>query len=233
MIRVVAVLALVVLPTLAVAQTPPSLPGDATLLHLSDRAERPVTRDVLEATLRVEGVDDEAAKLQAALNRHMTAAVARAKSVAGVIVATDGYWVYRDAPQNGGRWRGSATLSLRSQDSAALLALAGALQQDGLVMQSLGYELRPETARTVEDELAAEALGRLKVRAARIAETLGLAVERIRDLRVGNATGAEPPMPRFAAQAATAAEAPPPAAEPGEATVAVTVDAEVVLVPRR
>jgi hypothetical protein len=53
------------------------------------------------------------------------------------------------------------------------------------------------------------------------------AVLRYRDLRVGNAETEGRPMPRFAG-AATAAMA-PPVAEPGEAVVRVTVEAELLL----
>ena len=56
-------------------------------------------------------------------------------------------------------------------------------------------------------------------------------VERIRDLQVGNADGTQPvPRPLFM-QARAAASA--PVAEPGDATVSVSVSAEVLLTPRR
>jgi hypothetical protein len=55
-----------------------------------------------------------------------------------------------------------------------------------------------------------------------------LAVLRYRDLRVGNAETGGRPVPRFAAMAAA-----PPVAEPGEAVIRVTIDAEVLLAPPR
>jgi len=51
---------------------------------------------------------------------------------------------------------------------------------------------------------------------------------RYRDLRVGNAETTGRPMPRFAAMAAAA-----PVAEPGEAVVRVTVEAELLLAASR
>lgn len=235
MTRLILAFALGLLPALAAAQTTsPPLPDNATLLHLGEQAHRMVTRDELRAVLRVEAVDTDAAKLQAAINKRMQAAVARAKSVAGVTVATGGYSVYQEQPKDKPpRWHGMATLSLVGRDPAPLLELAGSLQQDGLVVSSLAYELTPEAARSVEDELTGEALARLKQRAERTAAALGLAVERIRDLRIGNAGGV-PPVPRMMMLGGAApAAAPPPVAEPGEAQVTVSVDAEVVLVPRR
>lgn len=208
-------------------------PGDtATVLHLSERAERPVVRDQLRAVLRVEASDSDAARLQAEIDRRMAAAVARAKSVAGVSLFTSGYAVSqqqgKDQPP---QWHGSAGLTLTEREPAApLLALLGELQQSGLLMSSLAYELTPEGTRQAEDELTAEALERLRQRAGRIAVTLGVAVRRIRDLRVGNATGAQPAPRLFATVAGGGA--PAPVAEPGEATVGVSVEAEFELGPK-
>jgi predicted secreted protein len=226
----------------ALAQTPaapsPPLPENATVLHLSEPAQRQVTRDELRAVLRVEAVDTDAAKLQADINRRLDAALAKAKSVATLRVETSGYSVYPDSGPSvvskgrSNQWRGSASLSLIGQDPAPLLALVGELQKEGLVLSSLAYELTPAAARAVEGELTDEALARMKERAQKIAATLGLSVERIRDLRVGNALGTQP-VPRVFAEKMMTASAPSPVAEPGEATVTVTVDADMVLMPKR
>jgi uncharacterized protein YggE len=57
-------------------------------------------------------------------------------------------------------------------------------------------------------------------------------VQQIRDVIVGNAEGgARPPMPMFAMRAGAAA-APAPVAEPGDAQISVTVQAEVWLAPK-
>ena len=226
-----AVLFTLTLPALAAAAPDAA----ATLLHLSDRAERPVVRDQLRAVLRVDANDSDAARLKAGINRRMAAAVERAKAVAGVSVFTSGYSVYQQHPKDQpAQWHGTAGLTLTAHDAAALLALAGELQQRGLVMSSLAYEVTPEAARSAEDALTSEALGRLRRRAQRIAGDLGLAVIRIRELRVGNAGGAPPVMRFFGAAAGVAAPAaaPPPVAEPGEAAISVSVDAEIELGPK-
>jgi predicted secreted protein len=230
----------VAMPVLAQAPVVPSppLPDNATLLHLSEPAQRLVARDELHAVLRVEAVDTDAAKLQAEINHRLAAALAKAKSVTTLRVETSGYSVYPEAGPSmvsktrTNQWRGSAGLTLIGQDPGPLLALVGELQKEGLVLSSLAYELTPAAARAVEGELTDEALARMKERAAKIAATLGLSVERIRDLRVGNALGTQP-VPRFFEQKMATASAPAPVAEPGEATVTVTVDADIVLMPKR
>jgi predicted secreted protein len=201
-----------------------------TVLHLSQTAERSVVRDLLRIELRVEETGADARSVQTAINRRMAAALDRARQVQGVRVETGSYNVGEERPQNGPtRWRGSQSVILTGKDSDSILKLAGALQSDGLSTSSLTYDAAPETVRGAEEDLTAEALAALDHRAASIADRMHLAVVRFRDVRVGNAeTGGRPPVPRFAAMAMAA-----PVAEPGEATVRVTIDAELLLAPPR
>jgi uncharacterized protein len=199
----------------------------ATVLRLSQTAERMVLRDLLRIDLRVEETGADPLAIQTAINRRMAAALDRAHQVQGVRVETGSYSVGEERPQSGpSRWRGSQSLILRSKAADAALKLAGALQSDGLLMSSMAYEASPETVRGAEEDLTAEALAALDRRAASIAENMHLAVLRYRDLRVGNAEAeGGRPVPRFAAAAMAAV----PVAEPGEATIRVTIEAELVL----
>ena len=189
-----------------------------TALHLTQTAERAIHRDRLRAQLRVEATGSDARRVQADINRAMTAALAHAKSVAGITVETSGYSVYEERQTNApSRWHGSQGLTLLGSDAAAVLALAGDLQGEGLAMSGLAFELAPETAREAEDDLTREALTRLRQRGDRIAADLQLTVVRLRDIRVGNVGGDHPPMPlmRAAVMGGMAAAAPPPVAEAG------------------
>jgi uncharacterized protein len=200
-----------------------------TVLHLSQTAERPVMRDVLRVELRVEETGGDARSVQAAINRRMAAALDRARQVQGVRVETGSYNAGEEHPQNGpARWHGSQTVILTGKDADSILKLAGALQSDGLSTSSLTYDTAPETIRGAEQDLTAEALAALDHRAAEIADQIHLVVIRFRDLRVGNAETGGRPMPRFAATAMAA-----PVAEPGEAIVRVTIEAEILLAPAR
>lgn len=220
-------------PPLALAQTAGAPPDNSTVLHLTEEAQRMMPRDRLHAVLRVDSTDQDAAKLQGEINRRMQAAVARAKTVAGITLSTGGYFVYQERPEGEPpRWHGSASLTLISRDAAPLLTLVGGLQQDGLAISALTYELTPEAVHSAEDALTAEALKRLKERGQRIADDLGLAVGRLRDVHVGNATG-EAPVPHILARSAFSAAAAAPVAEPGQATVTVSVSAEIELVAKR
>ena len=201
-----------------------------TVLHLSQTAERMVLRDLLRIDLRVEETGADPLEIQTAISRRMAAALDRAHQVQGVRVETGSYGVGEERPQSGpSRWRGSQSLILRSKAADAALKLAGALQSDGLLMSSMAYEASPETVRGAEEDLTGEALAALDRRAASVAENMHLSVLRYRDLRVGNAETEGRPMPRFAAAAMAAV----PVAEPGEATIRVTVEAELLLGAQR
>ena len=201
-----------------------------TVLHLSQTAERMVLRDLLRIDLRVEETGTDPLAIQTAINRRMAAALDRAHQVQGVRVETGSYGVGEERPQSGpSRWRGSQSLILRSTAADAALKLAGALQSDGLLMSSMAYEASPETVRGAEEDLTAEALAALDRRAASVAGHMHLAVLRYRDLRVGNAETEGRPVPRFAVAAMAAA----PVAEPGEATIRVTIEAELLLAAPR
>jgi len=209
----------------------PAQPADQqmTVLHLSQTAERSVLRDLLRIDLRVEETGADPLAIQSSINRRMAAALDRAHQAQGVRVETGSYGVNEERPQTGpSRWRGSQSLILRSKAADAALKLAGALQSSGLLMSSMAYETSPETVRGAEEDLTAEALAALDRRAASIAEHMHLAVLGYRDLHVGNAGTEGRPVPRFAAAAMAAA----PVAEPGEATIRLTIEAELLLSPR-
>jgi predicted secreted protein len=200
-----------------------------TVLHLSQTAERSVIRDLLRIELRVEETGPDARSVQGAINRRMAAALDRARQVQGVRVETGSYNVGEERPENGpAHWRGSQSVILTGKDADSILKLAGALQSDGLSTSSLTYDISPETVRGAEEDLTAEALAALDHRAASIAERMHLAVVRFRDVRAGNAETGGRPVPRLAAMAMAA-----PVAEPGEATVRVTIEAELLLAPPR
>ena len=201
-----------------------------TVLHLSQTAERSVLRDVLRIELRVDETGTDPLAIQSVINRRMAAALDRAHQVQGVRVETGAYGVGEERPQSGpSRWRGTQSVIMTSKAADAALKLAGVLQSDGLLMSSIGYEVSPETLRGAEEDLTAEGLAALDRRAGSIAERMHLALLRYRDLRVGNAETGGRPAPRSAAMAAMAA----PVAEPGEATIRVTIEAELLLAAPR
>jgi predicted secreted protein len=215
------------------APLPAQAQADAPRLSLRQSAERDVPQDRLAASLRVEATAATPAAVQAEINRRLDAAVARAKTVAGVRVETTGYSTWEERPQGQPRrWRGQTGLNLIGKDTAAVLALAGALQEQGLAMSGLRFDLTPEAQRAVEDELTAEAIARVRARADKAAEALGQRVAGLAELRVGEAGGGAPPRPVMMRAMAADAAAPAPVAEAGLANVRVEIEAVFRLGPK-
>jgi uncharacterized protein len=206
-------------------------PPAPTVLHLSQTAEKKLTRDILHVELRAEKTGADAQTVEAAINQLMAKALAQAKQTQGVDIETGSYSVYHVETQS--QWSGRQALFLSDSDADTVLKLAGQLQAQGLVMSNLGYEASPKTVRSAENDLTAEALSGLEKRAAAIAQELHTSVVGYRDLTVGNAQTEGGPMPRMMAAQATASSMPAPVAAPGEATVRVTVSADILLAPKQ
>ena len=165
-----------------------------------------------------------------ALRERVPSRASRVKVLLAIAVAlfASAHALAQDAEQRMTVLHLSQSVILTGKDADSILKLAGALQSDGLSTSSLTYEVAPETVRGAEEDLTAEALAALDHRAASIADRMHLAVVRFRDVRVGNAETGGRPVPRFTAMAMAA-----PVAEPGEATVRVTIEAELLLAPPR
>lgn len=204
----------------------------ATILSLSETAEREVTPDLLRARFAAEASADSPAKAQGQVNAALEKAVAKLKA-AGLAVATGGYNTWEDQPRgNDGkptgpaRWRANAQLTVSSKDSSKLLEAAGSLQQDGLLMQGLGFEVSRELRRSLEDELTKEALARLKIRAELAATALGQSFDGWQQVRVGSGPMPQPRMMQMAMSAKAMAA---PVAEPGSQTISLSVDGDARL----
>lgn len=219
-------------PVLALLAVTPAYAADQTaapeptVLHLTQSAERRITRDLLHVDMRAESKGADPRAVEAGINRLMAKALADTKQVPGIEISNGGYNVYRDNASS--EWTGSQSLFLSGTDSGALLSLAGTLQADGLVMSNLSYEVAPATVRGAENVLTSEALSGLGQRAAAIAQQLHVSVLGYRNLTVGNAETQGGPLPRFAGAVAASAM-PAPVAAAGEGTVRVTVSADVLL----
>ena len=204
-----------------------------TVLRMSETARVMVHPDELVAALGPEAVAATPAEAQAQVNAAMARAVALARQTAGVAVTTGFYSVWpqpRGSSSTAGRqdWRASQTLDLRGHDGVALLTLVGALQQQGMAVSQLGWQVEAETARRTRAEATKQALGSLRARAEEAAGILGLHFDSFREVRLDSAQPQPMPMMRAMPMSARAAS-PPPTAEAEEVPVEASVEADVVL----
>ena len=213
-------------PAGAFAQAP------LTRLYLQESASREVEQNVLVATVQAHAEAASPAEAQVDVNEAMAAAIERVRSAAEIRAATGSYSVYerRDQDNRPVGWVADQDLRLTSKDPAALLELAGSLQEMGLNLIGLGWQVDDDTRRKVQDELTIQAIATLRQRAQAIAESVDMQVANIDTLRVGAAM--EGPRPMMAMRAEAMADAPPPTALPDLETVQSHVEAEITLTPR-
>ncbi|MDE2580177.1 MAG: SIMPL domain-containing protein [Rhodospirillales bacterium] len=220
-------------PALGRAATAPVLapaPAGATLLGLSETASVSVTPDELTASLQASATAPNAALAQAAVNGAVAAALAAARAVPGVHIDTAGYSTWERPPGSpgGGTWQANQGLILRAHDAPALLHLVGRLQEKGLALGSLAWELSDKAQKAAHAQAMQDALHALRGRAVQAAKVLGLRFGSFQSVQLGT-----PPqvMPRPTFALAARAAAPQPHAVTEAITVSASVSAEVVLLP--
>src|SRR5258708_39488922 len=100
------------------AQASDPTADDATVLHLSESAQRLVRQDRLSLELRAEATGTDPARVQSPIHRRMAPAPDQAHAVSGVEAETRGHWVRpgRAADRAAGghgppRWHGGPAAS--------------------------------------------------------------------------------------------------------------------------
>ncbi|MDE2516674.1 MAG: SIMPL domain-containing protein [Rhodospirillales bacterium] len=198
---------------------PPSPPAAAspTILHLSEAASVPVKADEIVARLQAVGDATTPAAAQQAVNAAMAKALAAARAVSAIGVETGNYTVWQN---DKGRWQAQQSLTLRGQDGAAMLKLAGLLQEDGLTTQGLSWQVSPARAEAAQKAAVMKALAVLRARAGQIAAALGLHVGGFVRLYVADGIPGPRPLPMMMmARSAVAPNAVPPQDSQQSATV--------------
>jgi predicted secreted protein len=205
------------------------VPAVQGVVNLSASASVEVPRDVLSVTLTAtrDGVD--AAAVQGALKQALDAALVEARKASRpgqVDVQTGNFALF---PRYGKQsvitgWQGSAELVVEGRDMQAIAALTGRITS--MTIARVGYSLSRDLRERLEGELAAQAIGRYRAKAADYAKQFGYSGYGVREVNVASSEpGFPPPMPRVRAMAASSDEALP--VEPGRGTVTVTVSGSV------
>jgi predicted secreted protein len=215
--------------TIAVLTTLAQPAAAATVLHLSETAHVSVHPDELAGSLSLNATAATPVAAQAQVNAAIARALDEVKSVPGVTVSTGFYRVWQTVkPAN--EWHASQQIDLKQKgDGAALLKLVGTLQGEGLMLQGLGWEVAPETARRVQAEATRAALGRLRGRAEEAAEILGLRFISFRQVSIEPGRPIPAPFHRAMAMAAGAEAMSAPTAESTDVEIESTVSADADL----
>lgn len=235
------ILLLCFLATPALAQdykTILDLPEGATLISLSASERVEIQQDLLVAQLRYETEDTNPRALQDAINKKMKAALDKAQSAKNVKASTQQYHVYEYDRNQGKRglpvdtvWRGQQGLMLKSKAADDLLELVGDLQEIGLSMQGLSYQVSPELLEETREGLLEAALKKLTSKAERTAQALGKKSAELKTVNVdmGGFYQPQPRMEMMAMKSAGAMDMAAPVAAAGESEISLNVSAQALL----
>lgn len=204
-----------------------------TVLNLSATGSHVTAPDKMVAVLTVQANAQTAAAAQAALNHAMTQALATARAVDGVAATTGGY----NVAEIDDRLKATKPVFQANQElnltmaatggmpPAAFTELAGKLQQQGLLLETIGGALSAKGEDAARAAATLDGIGRLKAQAAAVAQALGDTVAGITSLSI-NSNNISPVGPRMMMAMAAAA---PPQVAPGPMTVTVNIDAVIAL----
>jgi predicted secreted protein len=244
--RVLSVLSALILSGFAVSaaaqdyKTVLDIPEGAALVSLSATENVEIEQDLLVAMLNYQAENANARALQDEINTRMKEALDTAKKVGSVKASTQQYYVYEYDPNAGKEfqprqklWRGSQGLMLKGKEADDLLELTGKLQEMGLSMNGLGYEVSPEKLEEARESLLEAALKKLTAKAQRTAKALGKSSAELKQISVD--MGGYYPQPEMRAMAmdmAYGSGAPKmasPVAAAGESQISLTVSAQALL----
>jgi predicted secreted protein len=233
--------------------TPSVSDRNATNLHLTYRADRLIARDLAHIELRVEVAGNDPRKIEAELNRGMTAALAHVRTSEGTTVQVGAFAVVRQTPmpfaravpgvgfQAGaapnaamlavaGEWKAAQLITVVGRDMRGLMKLVTQLQQDGAIISDTRFDVSPETLAAVRQELTTEALAKLRAEAQQVAGDMGMQIERYRNLDVTAPYPEVTPARFIGVQPASFAGL--TTLQAGEMDVSVIVNANVALMPK-
>ena len=225
-----------VLPVVAVIASPhagaqsPVTPQQPTVT-VSASSTATVANDRLQAWLRAEAENVSPAAASGQVNATVAKALASARAISGIKVATSGYSTQQIVEKGKpSRWRVAQTITLDAADFTAASALITKLQDDdGLLLSGLAFSLAERTRRDAEDGVTQQAIRSWQSRAQQAAQGLGFGSWRPGHVTVQTSDGGRPyPMLRAQASSSVAGGA-PVALEAGSTDVTVTVSGEAIL----
>jgi predicted secreted protein len=211
----------------------PSLPSASPTVSVTGSATTSIANDRLQAWMRAEADNANAAAAAAQVNEIVAKALADAKAFPAIKVTTAGYSTQQIGDRvKPNRWRASQAIILDSSDFTAAATLISKLQdQNGLLLSSMAFSLLEKTRREAEDGVTAQAIKNWQTRAQQAARGFGFSGWRPLHMSVqGSDAGRVYPVMRAQGAGGLAAAAPPPVAiEAGTTDVTVTVSGDAIL----
>ncbi len=221
---------------LAVHAAHAEIPPPQGVLGLSASASVEVAKDVLTVTFATTKEGADANLVQAQLKEALDAALVETKKVARpgqLDVQTGNFSIYpryvngtSSAKATIRGWQGTVELIVEGRDMAAIGQLTGRITS--LTIARVSYRLSREASQRVEGDIAAQAIGAFRAKAALYAKQFGYADHTVREVTVSTSDAQAPaPMMRMQAAPASAQSGDALSVEPGKALVTATVNGTV------
>ena len=211
---------------------------DGTYLNLSVTETKQVEPDILIASLRYESESESAKEVQNKINQMMKKALSVLEKKENVEVSTEQYSVYKfykplkqGAPEKE-LWKGSQSIVIKSKSTEDILALSGQLQEIGLVMSDLHYEVSIAKIEETRTSMVENAINKLLSHAKRVAGIIGLKEVKIKNINIDGDNRYPPvPYPKLMRTVATdmVNSVANPVSAPGKIDITLNISATILL----
>ena len=211
---------------------------DGTYLNLSVTETKQVEPDILIANLRYESESESAKEVQNKINQMMKKALSVAEKKENIEVSTEQYSVYKfSKPVKQGAtekelWKGSQSIVIKSKSTEDILALSGQLQEIGLVMSDLHYEVSIAKIEETRTSMVENAINKLLSHAKRVAGIIGLKEVKIKNINIDGDNRYPPvPYPKLMRTVATdmVNSVANPVSAPGKIDITLNISATILL----
>lgn len=203
------------------------------VVNLNSSASAEVANDLMTLTLSTSRDGPDANAVQAALKRALDAALVEARKAVKpgqLDVRTGNFSLFPRYSTKGAvsGWQGAAELVIEGRDMPAIGQLAGRITT--MTVSRVNHGLSREAREKVEEELAAQAIGRYRAKATAFAKQFGYSGYELREVNVsGNEPPPDGPIPMLRSRTMAAQEDAALPVEAGKAVVTVTVMGTVQL----
>lgn len=147
-----------------------------TIISLMQQSTIEVENDLLVTELKFSSQDIDSIKLQNKINAVVTEAFKVIANYKNVEVSTQRYSVYQryeaNTEKKSQEWQGEQALTITSQNKEQILELTGKLQQLGMTVNSLQYQLSRGKSEETYNNLIEPTINKLKEKAKKIAKSL-------------------------------------------------------------
>ena len=188
--------------------------------------------------MRYESESGSAKEVQNKINQMMKKALSVVEKKENVEVSTEQYSVYKFyKPLKQGEpqkelWKGSQSIVIKSKSTEDILALSAQLQEIGLVMNDLHYEVSLAKIEETRTSMVENAINKLLSHAKRVGGIIGLKEVKIKNINIDGDNRYPPvPYPKLMRTAATnlVSSVTAPISAPGKIDITLNISATILL----